>query len=121
MPSLCSVLPVLQDSSWAKRAETTSRRSAASLGRGTKPLFRSHYPFLLHSPATTLLSPASSWFRAGSSDQYIPSSKASNKVYVPRALEMKCSLQPDPGLAGSQADDALESFTTSYPSPNWKR
>lgn len=60
MPSLCSVLPVPQGSSWAKRAETTTQHSAASLGRRTKPLFRCHYPFLRHSPVTTIAFPRKS-------------------------------------------------------------
>lgn len=50
MPSLCSVLPVLQDSSGAESTEATTQPSAASLLRGTKPLFRSHHPFLLQNP-----------------------------------------------------------------------
>lgn len=47
VPPLCSVFPVLQDSSGAESTEATTQPSAASLLRGTKPLFRSHHPFLL--------------------------------------------------------------------------
>lgn len=44
VPSLRSVLAALQDSSRARRAETTTLCSAASLWRGTRASFRCHLP-----------------------------------------------------------------------------